>query len=267
MSEKDLGLAMLELKIALDKFAEAFTSAVVRDLKCQVEILAAAYPPMAPPVVVANDLLKGPCGIDMSHSAHDECPGKTTADRPDSLERVCPRAVDHEPHTWSFPKSTHTHRCPGRKGVEQMCDISYQHDAHDWYPNLYERRLCPGGPGSRQCPDNLAHHEHTWHHDLTTGQRASAGTPGARPQWCHGLETDLEVQWCGDRPEHEPHTWGQTEGARVAAFCKGVREVRVSLCSSGKAHKAHNWQDAQDKAVACPGVKVFGDIPAAGPAS
>lgn len=244
MPDNDLGLAMLELKMALEKFAEAFTAAVARDLKRQVEVLAAAYPPVPPP---RQDL---------------------AVVKLDNLERVCPRAVAHEPHTWSFPKSSHHHRCPGRKGPEQVCAISYTHDGHYWYPEALggvERRLCPGvtvaRPTGEQCQDNLAHHEHQW---SVPGPVDGDPVPVTTlVRWCHGLEEDLEVQWCGNQaPDtgnltHAAHTWGHTEGARVVVFCRGRREPLERQCSRILPHTGHTHSIPidEDRSVTyrCPG--------------
>lgn len=201
MPDNDLGLAMLELKIALEKVATAYLAEVGKIVRQEVATLAAAYPPHKP--IVVNDpfgLLRRaePCGIDMPHSAHDTCPGRITAARQfllDRLEGLCPNRKPHSVHTWRFPDSDLDRRCPG---------VVWTHE---------------------QCTDHLAHHEHEWRADAVS-------STGWMARWCHGLEEDLEVRSCisaGLLRPHDPHEWqplGPEEDRPV--FCKGV--AMLSRC-------------------------------------
>lgn len=242
-----------ELRQSLERFAEAFVATVVRDLKRSLDELAAAYPPVPKPIVV-ND----PFGV----------LGKVAG--------RCPITKAHARHVWRFPDSDQTRECPGVKFPEEPCLRTDLHLDHAWehlaptegdpVPVGSLGRWCPGGkssvPAERQCPDNLAHHEHTWFLSPHVSGPCNQATIGAVKHGCPGQEYDREVFGCPNLVDgdHGAHEWGS-----VPMFCKGFREVPGKRCLAGKAHDAHNWEDT-DGTKACPGRGIFGtNVVPAGP--
>lgn len=240
---------MEDLRQSLERFAEVFVATVAKQLKAELDALTVRY---AGPAVTGQ---AGPApwtGLKL--------PGK------------CPDTREHPRHVWRFPDSDQARQCPGvatprlSEFPEERCQKTDPHVAHHWE---YEPeattavvlgRRCPGLE-SRQCPDNLAHHVHTWFLSPHVAGPCNRETIGAVEYGCPGLELDREVQWCASRPDdHAAHEWTQ-EDTLPTVFCKGFREVPVKRCLTGKFHDPHNWEDPITGTQACPGRTISG-IPA-----
>lgn len=237
----DLDDALADLRRSMENFATAYVASVARMLDRELRI--------ATPMV---DL---------------EPSGRMT-----KVKMACPNTAEHPRHVWSFPKSTQSRQCPGvptprlSSFPEEACLKTDAHAPHDWERAAEAStgtlgRHCRGSlgvltpvvPTERQCPDNLAHHVHTWWRNPETNQRDQPCTPASVKHECPGLETDLEARWCASRPyDHAAHVWNRVD-VEDPMFCRGFREVPVKRCREDRTHLPHNWQDDTDKVAACPG--------------